>query len=202
VQLGDPFTGSVAVAPSFEVSDVPMLVIDNQRRCVAANPCACSLLGISREAILGRTVDELTPAEWQHEIEARWDAFLLAGTQAGTFAFLRPDGPPTPFGYFATARAAQGQHLAVLAVPGLTHDAWRNRTSRRLSAREREVLTLIAVGETGLAIGRLLNISPATVETHVRHSIEKLGAKNRPHAIALALSTREITITIDDTSAT
>jgi DNA-binding CsgD family transcriptional regulator len=64
------------------------------------------------------------------------------------------------------------------------------------------VLTLIASGETGLAISRALNISRATVETHVRHCMEKLGAKNRPHAIALTLSTREITISLGDTPAT
>jgi DNA-binding NarL/FixJ family response regulator len=121
----------------------------------------------------------------------------------GTFAFLTPDGPPRHFEYFATARAAQGAHLAVLAAPAPNPDARsRESTGRSLSEREREVLTLIASGETGLAISRALNISPATVETHVRHCMEKLGAKNRPHAIALTLSTREITISLGDTPAT
>jgi DNA-binding CsgD family transcriptional regulator len=91
----------------------------------------------------------------------------------GTFAFLTPDGPPRHFEYFATARAAQGAHLAVLAAPAPNPDARsRESTGRSLSEREREVLTLIASGETGLAISRALNISPATVETHVRHCMK------------------------------
>jgi DNA-binding CsgD family transcriptional regulator len=198
VQSRAPVPGFAAIAPSFEASDVPMLVIDDQRRCLGANLAACSLLGIGREAILQRRLDELAPAEWQREIEPRWDAFLRVGTQGGTFGFLRADVSPRFFGYFATAHAAQGNHLAVLAAPASTHDAPSSEsTSRSLSDREREVLTLIATGRTGPAIAHTLNISPATVETHVRHCMEKLGAKNRPHAIALALYTRQITIALD-----
>jgi PAS domain S-box-containing protein len=191
------------MAAWFEASEVPTLAIDDRRRCIGVNPAACSLLGISREAVLQRRVDELTPAEWRSEIEPRWHAFLRAGTQGGTFAFLMPDGRPRLFGYFATANTAPGQHLVVLAVSAPTDDPQRKEgTSRSLSEREREVLTLIAVGETGLAISEALSISPATVETHVRHCMEKLGAKNRPHAIALALYSREITSTVNDTPAT
>jgi PAS domain S-box-containing protein len=187
------------MAPSFDSSDVPMLVIDDHRRFVGANLSACSLLGIGREPILRRSIDELTPAEWRNEISPRWEAFLRTGTQGGTFAFLRPDGTPRLFGYYATAHAAQGWHLAVLAAPAPTYHARsREGTSPGLSERERQVLTLIATGETGLAISQALNISPATVETHVRHSMEKLGAKNRPHAIALALYMREITLSLSD----
>jgi DNA-binding CsgD family transcriptional regulator len=64
------------------------------------------------------------------------------------------------------------------------------------------MLALIAIGKTGLAISHTLHISPATVETHVRNCMEKLGAKNRSHAIALALYTQEIEINLDDTPTT
>ena len=198
MQSREPAPGAIEMHPSFESSDVPMLVVDDQRRCVGANPSACSLLDIDRGAILRHKVDELTPAEWQHEIEPRWEAFLRTGTQGGTFAFRRPGGPPRLFGYFATAHAASGHHLVVLATPVPTqHARTREGRGHDLSEREREVLTLIAIGETGLGISHSLNISPATVETHVRHCIAKLGAKNRPHAIDLALYTREIKITVD-----
>jgi DNA-binding CsgD family transcriptional regulator len=156
-------------------------------------------VSVSREDVLRRSIDELTPPDWRNEVGPRWEAFLRAGTQGGTFAFLRPDGTPRLFGYYATAHAAQGRHLAVLAAPAPTYDArGREGTNASLSERERQVLTLIATGETGLAISQALNISPATVETHVRHCMEKLGAKNRPHAIALALYMREITVSLSN----
>jgi DNA-binding CsgD family transcriptional regulator len=64
-----------------------------------------------------------------------------------------------------------------------------------LSDREREVLARVAMGETGETIADALHISSATVETHVRHCLAKLGAKNRPHAIALGLQRGEIGLT-------
>src|ERR1700712_5129394 len=64
-----------------------------------------------------------------------------------------------------------------------------------LSHREREVLGHVAMGETGETIANALYISSATVETHVRHCLAKLGAKNRPHAIALGLQRGEIALT-------
>jgi DNA-binding NarL/FixJ family response regulator len=48
-----------------------------------------------------------------------------------------------------------------------------------LSAREQEVVKLIAEGYTSEEIGRLLLISGATVERHRTHSLAKLGLRNR-----------------------
>jgi DNA-binding CsgD family transcriptional regulator len=51
------------------------------------------------------------------------------------------------------------------------------------------------MGETGGTIAEALFISTATVETHVRHCLAKLGARNRPHAIAVGLQRGEIALT-------
>ncbi|MGO9904091.1 MAG: helix-turn-helix domain-containing protein [Solirubrobacteraceae bacterium] len=64
-----------------------------------------------------------------------------------------------------------------------------------LSARERDVLALVAIGETGHTIAAQLRISPATVETYIRNCLAKLGAKNRPHAVVLALKRGDISLT-------
>jgi DNA-binding CsgD family transcriptional regulator len=58
---------------------------------------------------------------------------------------------------------------------------------RRPSQREREVLALLAQGSTDVQIAELLNLSPATVQTHVRNAKSKLGARTRAQAVALAL---------------
>jgi len=52
---------------------------------------------------------------------------------------------------------------------------------------EKAVLTLIARGFTDSEIGNLVGISPNTVKAHVRHVLAKLNARNRAHAVALAV---------------
>jgi DNA-binding CsgD family transcriptional regulator len=61
-----------------------------------------------------------------------------------------------------------------------------------LSNREREVLELLAEGLSGAEIAAKLFLSPETVRTHIRNAMAKLGASTRSHAVALALTRREI----------
>ena len=64
----------------------------------------------------------------------------------------------------------------------------------QLSPREREIMHLMAEGGTAEAIGTALGVSVETVRTHVRNVIRKLQARNRVHAIALALERGEIAL--------
>jgi DNA-binding CsgD family transcriptional regulator len=54
-----------------------------------------------------------------------------------------------------------------------------------LTGRERNVLQLLADGETSASAARKLEISPATVRTHVEHMRLKLGAKTRAALVSL-----------------
>ena len=56
----------------------------------------------------------------------------------------------------------------------------------RLTAREREVLDLLADGATNRAIAQTLFISEKTASVHVSHVLAKLGVPNRGAAAALA----------------
>ncbi|WP_349294469.1 LuxR C-terminal-related transcriptional regulator [Baekduia alba] len=58
-----------------------------------------------------------------------------------------------------------------------------------LTARELEVLHLMSEGASNAAIGSSLVISQATVKSHVRHILRKLGAANRTEAVSLFLAT-------------
>jgi len=58
-----------------------------------------------------------------------------------------------------------------------------------LTAREVEVLHLMSEGASNAAIGTALVISQATVKSHVRHILRKLGAANRTEAVSLFLAT-------------
>src|ERR671931_386453 len=64
----------------------------------------------------------------------------------------------------------------------------------QLSPREREIMHLMAEGRTAEAIANELNVSVETVRTHVRNVIRKLQARNRVHAIAIALERGEIAL--------
>jgi DNA-binding NarL/FixJ family response regulator len=68
------------------------------------------------------------------------------------------------------------------------------RTTAPLTAREVEVLELLAEGLTHQAVARRLRISPRTVETHVRTTYRKLGVHNRVQAIREAASLGVVTI--------
>ncbi len=73
-------------------------------------------------------------------------------------------------------------------------------TSRvpQLSPREREIMHLMAEGLTAEKIGDEISVSVETVRTHVRNVIRKLQARNRVHAIAMALERGEIALSNDD----
>ena len=62
----------------------------------------------------------------------------------------------------------------------------------KLTPREREVLGLVADGNTSDTIAAILNIAPRTVEAHVTNAATKLGAHNRVHAVTMAIRKNEL----------
>ena len=77
-------------------------------------------------------------------------------------------------------------------IQQLGHPAFENAAI--LNAREQEVLKWVADGKTAWEIGELLNISRRTVEWHIQHAMEKLGATNRMQAVVIAARDRLIDI--------
>jgi DNA-binding CsgD family transcriptional regulator/DNA-binding transcriptional MerR regulator len=183
---------------SFRSSFVPMLVADDQRRYVDVNPAACLLLRLSREEILRLRIDDLTPAGRADVTAALWEAFLRDGTQTGTFELGMPDGARLTVDYSAKANIEPGRHLSLLYLPaskrGSAPSGSGSAATEQLTDREREVLTLIAMGARGASIAVTLGVSRATVQAHVRRCLAKLGAKSRAHAIAIGLERGEITM--------
>jgi DNA-binding CsgD family transcriptional regulator len=174
-----------------------MVIADDGRHFVAANPAACLLLRLPEEEVLKRTIEDLTPPENRSQVAPLWDSFVRDGTQRGSFELLMPDGPKVRIDYSATTNIEPGRHLSIFLFP----PGERERrppdgipAQTLLTEREREVLTMVAMGMGSSWIAATLGVSRSTVETHVRHCLDKLDARNRAHAIALGLRAGEISL--------
>jgi PAS domain S-box-containing protein len=123
-----------------------VLVFDDARTFVDANPAACRLLGLSLEALVGRRFDDFL-AEPGPDLDAAWGTFLDGGEQTGELRIVRGDGEVRPVEYSATARFVAGRHLAILRdVTGRKlAEAERAELLRREQRRLRETETLLAV---------------------------------------------------------
>ena len=72
-------------------------------------------------------------------------------------------------------------------VPAKSNGVWPHRTIASLTAREQQVVGLLAEGASNKVIARRLDISVHTAKFHVAAILEKLGAVNRTDAIAIAM---------------
>ena len=63
-----------------------------------------------------------------------------------------------------------------------------------LTARERDVLVLLARGYSYAGIAARLGISAHTVGTHVKHCYRKLGVRSAAHALTRALELKLISV--------
>lgn len=112
------------------------------------------------------------------------DGDILGAVEAGASGYLLKDAPPSEL-IAAIRAAAAGESALAPAIAGRLLERLRSpRVS--LSAREVEVLTLVATGATSLEIAEGLFISEATVKTHLGHIYAKLGVSSRTAAVAAA----------------
>lgn len=109
---------------------------------------------------------------------------IVAAVEAGALGYLLKDAPPEQV-QAAVLATAQGQRTL---SPELTLALMERmqRPAVNLSARELELVNLLATGATNKELAEKLFISQATVKTHLVHIYTKLGVDNRTAAIAAA----------------
>ncbi len=176
--------GQIAESPAV------LLVVDDDCVCVEASLGASRLLGARRDDVVGRSLGELFEPASRERLSARWPATRGAGGKLGSFALAPPAGVEVDA--TLTHDLLPGRHLIALqaTTEPVANGARRFAAppaGRCPSAREREVLDLLADGATDEQIANRLKLSPATVQTHVRNAKSKLGARTRAQAVALAL---------------
>jgi PAS domain S-box-containing protein len=178
---------------AFTHSRNPMALIDGQRRHVDVNGAYLRLLGYSRDRLLGRPVWELVRNGPQYQ-EAEWAASLAEGRFTGESELISADGEVVAVQWGATVENVTGRHLVLFVA--LSTSRWGSRFRREpapespgvaLSAREREIVRLVALGASGPEIADELVISHNTVRTHVRNAMIKAGARSRAHLVARAI---------------
>jgi len=112
---------------------------------------------------------------------------LYAALRVGAAGYLLKDMPPREL-IDAVVEAGRGEPRIAPALAGrmLEDMGSGDDPLAALSAREREVLSLLAAGLRNREIAERLGVGEATVKTHVRHVLEKLRFRNRAEAAAFA----------------
>jgi len=116
------------------------------------------------------------------------DADILRAVEAGAAGYLLKDAPRADL-LRAIRAAARGETVLAPVVAGRLVSRMRGPRTEALSARETEVLALVARGLTNFQIGRALFVSEATVKTHLMRACAKLGVTGRTAAVTKAIET-------------
>jgi PAS domain S-box-containing protein len=181
-------------ASAFAHSRNAMMLVDDGRRVVSANDACIRLLGRTRRAVIGERLWTFV-AGGPRNSEAEWMSLMAQGRFSGEIDLQRPDGTLVAVQWGASTELVTGRRLVLFVVLGTSR--WGRRFRRELppdepdfelTAREREIVRLVALGGTAREIGDELHISHDTVRTHVRNAMEKLHARSRAHLVAKAVA--------------
>ena len=171
-----------------------MVLLDEQRRIVDVNAAMVGLVGRVPARMLGRRIFEIVKGG-PIASEAEWRTWLAAGRFTGETTLRHADGSEITLQWAATTEVNGGRRL--ILVVALHTSRWGARfrrtpddrgDPRTLSAREREVVRLVAHGHTGPEIADELGIAHDTVRSHVRNAMDKLGARSRAHLVAKVMA--------------
>ncbi|MFO1423583.1 MAG: two-component system response regulator NarL [Candidatus Competibacteraceae bacterium] len=117
---------------------------------------------------------------------------VVAALRAGADGYLLKDMEPEDvldsLKVAAQGRMALGERVTEILADALRHESQpRPADSARLTEREREILSLIAVGHSNKLIARELKITEGTVKVHVKHLLRKLDLASRVEAAIWAV---------------
>jgi DNA-binding NarL/FixJ family response regulator len=126
------------------------------------------------------------------------DASLFPALQAGAHGYLTKDASADEIEQAIKAVAGGGTHLDPSVQQRLIEAVLDPTVVERgtadlpddLTAREAEVLKLIAAGLSNAEIAAALYVSSATVKTHINHIFQKTGARDRAQAVRYAYQHR------------
>jgi DNA-binding NarL/FixJ family response regulator len=189
--VGEAASGSEAVAAARSLA--PDVVLMDIRMPGMDGLEATRLITAGRDGAAGPKVVILTTFGL--------DDYVFEALRGGASGFLLKDAPRQDL-IAAVRAAAAGDALLAPSVTRLLIETFARRPpaltpspSRlaSLTARERDILRLVARGYSNAEIAAELYVSEATVKTHVGHVLAKLGLRDRVQAVILAYEAGVVT---------
>ena len=114
------------------------------------------------------------------------DADVVKAIENGATGYMLKDAPREDL-LQAIRDAAEGKPLLAPTVTARIMDRMREPAAEALTAREIEILELVAEGARNKEIAKELWITEMTIKTHMTHIFEKLGVNDRTAAVTVAL---------------
>jgi len=216
-----PAGGRLASLELFHNTTDGVVAVDTGGRVLLWNRAAERLLGYAASEVLGRRCHEVLQGRDAHgNVLCRPGCRVLAMARRRRPAHARDLRVRRKAGAerWVNVSTVLAPHAAGVTVVHLVRDVTAARTRQRavevllrrteeatappprasgeraaaLTSREREVLALIASGESTQGIARLLLISPVTVRNHTQNILVKLGVHSRLAAVTLAFRARSV----------
>ncbi|HEX5990763.1 MAG TPA: response regulator transcription factor [Solirubrobacterales bacterium] len=156
-----------------DIGDFDVAIVDMRR---GGNGDGSSISGAEAIKMLHRTTPGLGIVA-HGELPERHLA--SAAIQAGASAYVARTAGPAELRRAVEAAVEQESFIDPAVPP---------KGSRgKLTRRQRQILQLLADGESTTVAARQLDLSEETVKTHTKHALARLGARNRTHAVAIAV---------------
>jgi DNA-binding CsgD family transcriptional regulator len=195
----------------FERSHIPMALVNRDLRYVAVNDAAVALYQYPSEEVVGQPAGTAFVGGRSSTAAGEWQHLLRDNELYGERVIAHPSGQPMRVSYAAHATRVNGEWLALFVTlsaklephgaelisatsPKDAHadssgTAGKSLGNARgsLTPREREVVRQVALGRSTPQIATDLSLSPATVRSHVRNAMVKVGAHTRAQLVALVL---------------
>jgi DNA-binding NarL/FixJ family response regulator len=129
------------------------------------------------------------------------DEYVYDALRAGACGFLLKHAPPEELLLGVRAANSGGALLSPTVTKRLIETFAAHAPAHppqlglldRLTSREREVFELLVKGRTNAEIARTLFIAETTAKTHVNHALDKLGLRDRVHAVVFAYQNQLVT---------
>jgi DNA-binding NarL/FixJ family response regulator len=151
---------------SFEVA-----VVELDGRVDRGEPSGAALIKVLRRAMPGTGIVAMARRPERHTAKE--------AMKAGASAFVAKTSPPE------TLRQA----VEVAAEAGTFVDPAASGSTSRLTRRQHQTLQLLADGHSTADVANRLHLSSETVRAHTKATLSRLGARDRTHAVAIALRT-------------
>ena len=184
----EQISGADVLREALVRSPLPAVLIDSHDRVVFANIPACAIFGLTPDDDEGwqrPDVDDDDQRAIDIRLRSRVDTGREGWHQLGITDFGGENGEAAGMRVWATLGERN---------PGDQHEIL-------LTRREREILGLVATGLRTEEIAGRLTVSPETVKSHVHNAMQKLRAHTRSQAVAIAISTGQVSYTRESFSA-